>query len=81
MRPGPAPVLGFPAAVAAVRRGLTGRGLRVSLPGGDLHIDWRESDGHILMTGPYALDYEGKLPAGLLEPTPSTSLWKREKGR
>jgi diaminopimelate epimerase len=61
------------AAVAAARRGLTGRGLRVSLPGGDLHIDWRESDGHILMTGPYALDYEGKLPAGLLEPTPSTS--------
>jgi diaminopimelate epimerase len=69
------------AAVAAARRGLTGRGLRVSLPGGDLHIDWRESDGHILMTGPYALDYEGKLPAGLLEPTPSTSPWKREKGR
>lgn len=61
------------AAVAAARRGLTGRGLRVSLPGGDLHIDWRESDGHILMTGPYALDYEGTLPAGLLEPTPSTS--------
>ncbi len=61
------------AAVAAARRGLTGRGLRVSLPGGDLHIDWRESDGHILMTGPYALDYEGTLPAGLFEPTPSTS--------
>jgi diaminopimelate epimerase len=61
------------AAVAAARRGLTGRGLCVSLPGGELHIDWRESDGHILMTGPYALDYEGTLPAGLLEPTPSTS--------
>lgn len=61
------------AAVAAARRGFTGRGLCVSLPGGDLHIDWRESDGHILMTGPYALDYEGTLPAGLLEPTPSTS--------
>jgi diaminopimelate epimerase len=61
------------AAVAASRRGLTGRELRVSLPGGDLLVDWRESDGHILMTGPYVLDYEGTLPAGLLEPTPSTS--------
>jgi diaminopimelate epimerase len=61
------------ATVAASRRGLTGRELRVSLPGGGLLVDWRESDGHILMTGPYVLDYEGTLPAGLLEPTPSTS--------
>ncbi|MHB2168412.1 diaminopimelate epimerase [Alsobacter sp. R-9] len=49
------------AAVAAARKGLTGRRVRVSLPGGDLHIDWRESDGHVLMTGPVELEHEGRL--------------------
>jgi diaminopimelate epimerase len=56
------------AAVAAARRELTGRKVKVSLPGGDLLIEWRESDGHILMTGPYALDFEGTLPAALFQP-------------
>lgn len=56
-------------AVAAARRELTGRKVRVRLLGGDLLIEWRESDGHILMTGPYALDYEGTLPAELFAPT------------
>jgi len=56
------------AAVAAARRELVGRKVRVSLPGGDLNIEWRESDGHILMTGPYALDFEGTLPAALFRP-------------
>jgi diaminopimelate epimerase len=56
------------AAVAAARRELTGRKVRVSLPGGDLQIEWRESDGHVLMTGPYALDYEGTLPLELFAP-------------
>jgi diaminopimelate epimerase len=56
------------AAVAAIRRELTGRKVRVTLPGGDLVIEWREGDGHVLMTGPYALDFEGTLPAALLEP-------------
>jgi diaminopimelate epimerase len=55
-------------AVAAIRRELAGSKVRVSLPGGDLVIEWRESDGHVLMTGPYALDFEGVLPAALLEP-------------
>jgi len=54
-------------AVAAIRRELTGRKVKVSLPGGDLVIEWRENDGHVLMTGPYALDFEGTLPAALLE--------------
>ena len=61
------------AAVAAARRGLTGRKVNVTLPGGDLLIEWRESDGHIMMTGPYALDYEGTLPAELLQPAHSPS--------
>jgi diaminopimelate epimerase len=55
-------------AVAATRRELVGRKVIVTLPGGDLLIEWRESDGHVLMTGPYALDYEGTLPAELLQP-------------
>jgi diaminopimelate epimerase len=54
-------------AVAAARRELTGRKVKVSLPGGDLLIEWRESDGHILMTGPYALDFDGTLPAELFQ--------------
>jgi diaminopimelate epimerase len=54
------------AAVAAARLGLTGRRVTVTLPGGDLDIDWREEDDHIVMTGPYALDYEGTLPPELL---------------
>ena len=55
------------AGVAAARLGLTGRKVQVTLPGGDLVIEWRESDDHILMTGPYALDFEGTLPASLLQ--------------
>ena len=55
------------AAVAASRRGLTGRKVKVTLPGGDLVIDWRQGDDHILMTGPFALDYQGTLPDGLLQ--------------
>ena len=50
------------AAVCAARKRLTGRDVTVTLPGGDLHIAWRESDGHILMTGPVTYDYEGILP-------------------
>ncbi|MBT0957873.1 diaminopimelate epimerase [Alphaproteobacteria bacterium KMM 3653] len=39
-------------AVAAHRRGLTGRSVRITLDGGDIWIDWRE-DG-VWMTGPTA---------------------------
>jgi diaminopimelate epimerase len=56
------------AGVAAARRELSGRKVTASLPGGDLVIEWREGDGHILMTGPYALDYEDTLPAELFQP-------------
>jgi diaminopimelate epimerase len=50
------------ALVAANRRGLTGRRAVVELEGGELLIDWRESDGHVLMTGPATLEYTGTLP-------------------
>lgn len=49
------------AAVAAARKKLTGRQVTVALPGGSLSIEWRESDDHILMTGPAELEYEGTL--------------------
>lgn len=48
------------AAVNAARRGLTGRHVRVSLPGGDLELAWR-ADGHVLMTGPVATAFTGLL--------------------
>lgn len=48
-------------AAAGARAGLTGRRVAVTLPGGVLHLDWRESDGHMLMTGPAAHEFAGRL--------------------
>jgi diaminopimelate epimerase len=50
------------AVVAAHRRGLAGRRVTVTLDGGDLKIDWREDDGHVLMSGPVAVEFTGNLP-------------------
>jgi diaminopimelate epimerase len=53
------------AAVAAARRGLTGRRVRVVVDGGPLDIEWRE-DGHVLMAGPVAIAFVGEVdPAAL----------------
>jgi len=53
--------------VAAVRRGLVARGpVTVTLDGGPLLIDWRESDGHVLMTGPVATAFAGVFDGSLL---------------
>jgi len=52
-------------AVAAARKGLGDRKVGIDLPGGPLTIDWRQSDSHILMTGPWSLDGEGLLPEAL----------------
>jgi diaminopimelate epimerase len=49
------------ALVAAARKKLTGRSASVLLPGGELLIEWRESDDHVLMTGPVELEWEGTL--------------------
>jgi diaminopimelate epimerase len=38
---------------------------KISLPGGDLMMSINPDNGHVLMTGPTALDFEGQLPAGL----------------
>ncbi len=53
------------AAVAAARLRRTGRRVRISLPGGDLAIEWRESDDHVLMTGPVAFEFEGRFDPAL----------------
>jgi diaminopimelate epimerase len=50
------------ALVAAHRRGLTDRKARLELDGGDLTIEWREADGHVIMTGPAQVDFTGTLP-------------------
>jgi diaminopimelate epimerase len=52
--------------VAAARRGLTGRKADVVLDGGTLTIEWLPDD-HVLMTGPVALVYSGRIHASLLE--------------
>ena len=47
------------AAVAASRLRRTDRKVTVTLPGGDLAIEWREADDHVLMTGPVAYEHKG----------------------
>jgi diaminopimelate epimerase len=53
------------AVVAGNLRGLTARKAKVILDGGELGIEWRESDGHVLMTGPVTFSFAGEvnLPA------------------
>ena len=53
------------AAVSAARTRRTGRKVTVTLPGGDLLIEWRDSDNHVLMTGPVAYEHEGRFDPAL----------------
>ena len=55
-------------AVAAARLRRAERRVRMSLPGGDLIIEWRERDDHVLMTGPWELEHEGTFPEALFLP-------------
>ena len=52
-------------AVAAARLRKADRKVTVTLPGGDLTIEWRERDGHVLMTGPVAYEFEGRFDPSL----------------
>jgi diaminopimelate epimerase len=54
------------AAVAAARLRRTDRKATVTLPGGDLVIEWRASDDHVLMTGPVEYEHNGRFDAALL---------------
>jgi diaminopimelate epimerase len=49
------------AIVNAVRRGLTARAATLAMPGGDLRLEWREADAHVLMAGPVATSFTGEL--------------------
>ena len=53
------------AAVAAARANRTGRKVTVTLPGGDLLIEWRQADDHVLMTGPVEYEHKGRFGAAL----------------
>jgi len=50
------------ALVAAARRDLTDRSAVLELDGGELLIEWRAADNHVIMTGPAAVDFAGHLP-------------------
>jgi diaminopimelate epimerase len=52
------------AAVAAARLKRTERKVLVSLPGGDLAIEWR-ADDHVLMTGPVEYEFSGTFDPAL----------------
>jgi diaminopimelate epimerase len=49
------------ALVACARRGLTDRKATLELDGGELTVEWRESDNRVIMTGPVALEFSGTL--------------------
>src|SRR5579863_5133163 len=53
--------------VAASRLGLMERRGNVRLPGGELLIEWRGLDDHVLMTGPVELEGEFVLDDALFE--------------
>lgn len=55
------------AAVAAARFKRANRKVKVSLPGGDLTIEWRENDDHVLMTGPVKFEFEGRFDPALFK--------------
>ena len=52
------------AGVAAHRRGLTGRTVRVLVERGELLIDWRD-DGHVVMSGPAEESFRGSVDEAL----------------
>jgi diaminopimelate epimerase len=39
--------------------------VRVTLPGGELLIEWREQDDHVLMTGPVEFEFKGRFDPAL----------------
>lgn len=46
---------------AAVQRKLTDRTITIQLDGGELQMEYRETDDHVLMTGPVAYVFDGTL--------------------
>ncbi len=54
------------AAVAAVQRGLGERRITVSLPGGDLLIEWSQASDQIAMSGPVVHVFDGQIDLGMV---------------
>jgi diaminopimelate epimerase len=52
-------------AVAAARLKRANRIVQVALPGGELSIEWRQGDDHVLMTGTATFEYEGRFDPAL----------------
>ena len=52
-------------AVAAARLKRANRMVQIALPGGELAIEWRERDDHVLMTGTATFEYEGRFDPAL----------------
>jgi diaminopimelate epimerase len=52
-------------AVAAARLRRTNRAVTIALPGGELAIEWREGDDHVLMTGTATFEFEGRFDPAL----------------
>lgn len=48
-------------AVASILNGLTKRSVTVKLLGGDLMIEWNEENGHVFMTGPAEVVFDGEI--------------------
>lgn len=65
------------AAVSGARTGRTGRTVTVTVASSpdrqSLSIDWRERDGHVIMTGPAEWEWAGKLD-------PRTGSFQRDRG-
>jgi diaminopimelate epimerase len=61
------------ALVSAVRKGLSDRRAAVTLPGGDLDVEWADNN-RILMTGPVEREFSGLLD-------PATGAWTRVEAR
>ena len=59
------------AAVSAARTGRTDRSVTVTVPGGPLHIEWRQDD-HVVMTGPAEWEFSGRFD-------PETGAWQRDE--
>jgi diaminopimelate epimerase len=57
-------------AVSAARTGRTERKVTVTVPGGDLRIEWR-ADDHVIMTGPAEWEFSGSFD-------PATGVWARD---
>ena len=49
------------ALVAAHRRGLCERAAVLEMDGGELSVEWRADDNHVLMTGPAETVFDGEI--------------------